>query len=522
MLKSFTARYSYKWQVLVVVMIGTFMAVLDSSIVNVSLPTIMADFACSVDDIAWVVTGYMLSFSTFMPLTGWLRDRVGHKKLYIGAVGLFTLGSLFCGLAWNLPSLIVARVIQAFGAGAITPSGMAMISDVFEPKERGRALGYWGLAIIMAPAIGPTLGGILTRTLGWRSIFTINIPIGIACIFLAMSLLKRDAPHPSQHKPFDFGGFIFLTLFLLTFLLGLSKGEQEGWMSPYILTCFALAIVGFVGFLVVESIVPHRVIDLSLFKSPVFSTCMLVNTVRSIALFGSMFLLPVFMQRLMGFDEIMSGLILLPSALTMAFLIPLVGRMSDYIGPRIPSLIGLALVAWFMYLYRNLNLNTTVFNIIWPTMVRSLGLVLLMAPIMTAALSAAPRKKAAAVSSMQNLIQQVGGSLGIAMLTTVLSIRTHFHLNVLGSGIKAGPSTWDFLSRFSFHALAHGYSHRAAAAVGQAFLAQHVVETASVAGFEDAFLFGAFAIILAIVPAFLLPMKVVVQKDTEPGIRHAE
>jgi EmrB/QacA subfamily drug resistance transporter len=514
MIKSFTNRYSYKWQVLLVVMIGTFMAVLDSSIVNVSLPAMMADFGSSVDDIAWVVTGYMLSFSVLMPLTAWLRDRVGHKQLFIGSVVLFTLGSMFCGLAWNLPSLIVARVIQAFGAGAITPTGMAMISETFEPRERGKAMGYWGLGIIMGPAIGPTLGGILTRTFGWRSIFTINLPVGIICILLAMSLLKKDVPHPSHRKPFDLWGFLFLSLFLVAFLLGLSKGEQEGWTSAYILTCFGLSIFGFGGFLLVENIVPNGIVDLSLFKSSVFSVCMLVNTVRSIALFGSTFLLPVFMQRVIGWDEIRTGLVLLPSALAMAVMMPIAGRMADRIGPRWPSIFGLAILAYFMFSFRNLNINTTVAGIIWPTIIRSVGLILVMSPIMTAALNASPRKKAAAVSSLQNLIQQVGGSLGIAILTTVLTIRTHFHMS--------STATQAFIGGFARQAVQLGLTHRAAQGIGHGLLAQYVGQTATVAGFQDAFLFGTVLIGIAVLPALLLPKDIVMHKDQQVGIHSME
>jgi MFS transporter, DHA2 family, multidrug resistance protein len=513
MVKAITDRFSYKWQVLLVVMIGTFMAVLDSSIVNVSLPSMMADFGSSVDDIEWVVTGYMLSFSTFMPLTGWFRDHIGHKILYISSLVLFTLGSLACGLAWNLPSLVVARIVQALGAGAISPTGMSMISEVFEPKERGRALGYWGLGIIMGPAIGPTLGGMLTRAFGWRSIFTINLPIGLIGVFLAMSLLKHDVPHVSHRRPFDFWGFLFLSVFLVAFLLGLSKGEQEGWTSVYIFTCFSLAVLGFVGFLLVESLVPKGIIDLSLFKSPVFSVCMLVNAVRSVALFGSMFLLPVFLQRLMGYDAVMTGLILLPSALSMAVLIPVVGKLSDRIGPRWPSLAGLLIVAWFMFVYRDLNLNTRLIDIIWPTMLRSLGLVLLMAPIMTAALNAAPRHKAATVSSLSNLIQQVGGSLGIAMLTTMLTIRTKFHMSNLGSVVQLGPSAREFLFRMSGQALQAGYTHGQARSVANGFLARHVMETASVSGFQDTFLFGMVIMLAAVVPALLLPKQVVMHPE---------
>ncbi|MFA6549400.1 MAG: MFS transporter, partial [Candidatus Margulisiibacteriota bacterium] len=195
-----------------VVMIGMIMSMLDSSIVNVSIPAIMADFGSNVTEIEWVITAYMLAFAVLMPLTAWLRDRIGHKLLYSFSLIVFTLGSLFCGLAWSIPSLIAARVIQALGGGAMTPTGMAMIAEVFDPKERGRAMGFFGMGVIIGPAIGPTLGGFLTVTLGWRSIFLVNLPVGIFAVLMALKMLVRDHPMHAQKKPFDIWGFIFLSI----------------------------------------------------------------------------------------------------------------------------------------------------------------------------------------------------------------------------------------------------------------------------------------------------------------------
>ena len=205
---NFTAElpHNYKWIVMGIVMIGTMMATLDSSIVNVSIPAIMADFGAGVDDIEWVLTGYMIAFATLMPLTAWLRDHLGYKTLFMGSLFVFTIGSLLCGAAWNLESLIGARIVQALGGGAIAPTGMAMISEVFPPQERGKAIGIWGVGIIMGPTFGPTLGGYLTKTFGWRSIFLVNLPLGIVALFAASALLIKDRPHASQHRSFDFWG----------------------------------------------------------------------------------------------------------------------------------------------------------------------------------------------------------------------------------------------------------------------------------------------------------------------------
>ena len=302
---------NYKWNVLIVAMVGAFMPFLDESIVNVSIPNIMSDFGSSVTEIEWIMTAYMLAFAALMPLTAWFRDRIGYKYIFLASLGVFTLGSLLCGLAWNLPSLITARIIQASGGGAITPTTMAMITEVFPREERGRALSFWGLAVILGPALGPTAGGYLTHTLGWRSIFLVNLPVGIACMFLTFLLLVKDRPHYAMKKPFDIWGFAFFTAFIVALLLGISRGEDEGWTSNYILACWLISILGLTGFMLAETYVEDRIIDLGLFRIPIFTSCMIMTMIRSIVLFGGTFLLPLFIQNEMGYDEITSGLIML-------------------------------------------------------------------------------------------------------------------------------------------------------------------------------------------------------------------
>ncbi len=498
----------YQWEVLIVVMIGMFMAVLDSSIVNVSLPTMMADLGVNVDDIEWVVTGYMLAFAALMPLTGWFRDHIGHKKLYLGALGLFTLGSALCGLAWNLPSLIIARIIQALGGGAMGPTSMAMVSEVFPPQERGKAIGIWGIGIIMGPAIGPTLGGFLTKYYGWRSIFTVNIPVGIIGFILAMALLKQDTPPHSQKRDFDLAGFVALTTFLVAFLLGISKGEREGWGSTYIITCWFLSILGLAGFLVTESLVTDGIVDTKLFRIPVFSSCIIVGAVRSVALFGGIFLLPLFLQNIMGYEPIDSGLILLPSSLVVAVVMPLAGRLGDKIGPRLPSIFGLMLCAYSFYLYRTIDVNTGLWGIIYPTLIRSVGMPLLMSPIMAAAVNSVPKNKVAMASSMLNITQQVGGAIGIAVLTTILSHRTVFHTGAMGSLVDRGsPAMHQAMVNVSSRAHELGFSMANSIRIASMAVGGYVHKMAFVGGFEDTFIFAAFAVGIGMLASFLLPNK---------------
>jgi DHA2 family multidrug resistance protein len=508
---------NYKWEVLGVVMIGTLMAALDQSIVNVSLPDIMADFGSPINDIEWVITGYMLAFATLMPLTAWLRERVGYKNLYIGSLCVFTLGSILCALSWNLPTLVASRVLQALGGGAITPAGLAMISDVFEPSERGKAIGYWGVGVIVGPAFGPTLGGYLTNTFGWRSIFTVNLPIGIIGVLLSLALLRQDKPADNAQKnPFDLWGFIFLSAFLISFLLALSKGEEDGWMSTFILSCWAVSFTGFVGFIVVEILTPNGIMDIRLFKAPVYSACMLVVAARSVALFGGVFLLPLFLQQVMGFDEIQSGLILLPGSLMIALFMPIAARISDRFGPLWPTMAGLIGITYFMYAYRTLDINTSVANVINPTYIRGIAIGLLVTPVMVTALNSVAKNKTSMASSMMNLIQQVAGSVGIGILGAVLNHRTVFH-----QGVAA--SNWNPLSPASRQAISNvagrlhdlGLSHAASAQGAQAVAAGQILKMVTVSAFEDSFVVGGVIVVAAMLPALLLPAKRVVHEKTE-------
>ncbi len=507
----------YKWQVLWIVMIGTLMSALDASIVNVSIPAIMADYGVSLDDIEWVITSYMLAFAALMPLTAWLRDRMGHKQLYIASLAVFTLGSVLCGIAWNLPVMIIARVIQAIGGGAITPTGMAMITETFEPHERGKALGFWGMGAVMGPAFGPTVGGFLTKQFGWPSIFLVNLPIGLIGIFFAIKILKKDVPHPSNHRPFDAAGFFFLAFFLVSFLLGMSKGGTEGWTSMYVVTCAIIAFFSFVGFLLVESLVPNRIMNLELLKNPVFAACFSLTAVRSIALYGGTFLLPVFLQNFKNLDEVESGLILLPGSLLMGLLMPFAGRLGDKASPRTLGLIGFALLGFFFFEYRHLSTETSNWGIIWPTIIRGVGIAMLIAPLTATAMNSVSKKDAGMASSMLNIIQQVGGSVGIAILSVILQTRTTYHLNVIGSEVSPSSTAFrEALGQVATRAHELGYTHMESLQIASSTVGRYIAKAAAVLAFQDSFLVGAMITFFILLLCFLLPSKPVTHKSSEP------
>lgn len=495
------------------------MAALDTSIVNVSIPAIMADFGANLDDVEWVVTGYMLAFASLMPLTAYLRDNVGHKILYIGSLVAFTSGSVLCGMAWNVPSLVIARIIQAAGGGALTPTGMAMISEVFEPHERARAMGYWGVGVIMGPAFGPTIGGYLTEVFGWPSIFLINLPIGIMGAFFAGKILMTDKPTEKQHKPFDAWGFLFLTIFIVCFLFGVSKGEHEGWTSPLIIWCGILSLVGFIGFMLVELQVENGIIDLHLFKNSIFTASIILTATRSMALFGGTFLLPVFLQQIKGLEEVESGLILLPGSLVMGIFMPIAGRMSEKFGARYLAIVGLASLAIFMFMYRNINANTSNWDIIFPTLIRGFGISILMAPLLATMMNSVPKHKAGMASSMMNIAQQVGGSLGIAILSTILSNRIHHHLSIVGSSMNSSsPFFKETIHNLMQRAHSLGYTYSDSAKVARGLLFKLGSLTASEHAFQDSFLVGGMIVVITMSAALLLPGKPGHSKKSEEPV----
>jgi DHA2 family multidrug resistance protein len=405
--------------ILFVMVLGTTMAGIDSSIVNISLPVMSRQFQCSMDDIEWVITAYMVSFSILMPLTNWLKSKLGFFNLYIAAISVFTLGSLMCALSTSLDSLLVARVIQALGGGALAPTSMAIVSYVFPARVRGTVLGWWGLGNIMGPAIGPTLGGFLTQIYGWPSIFYINLPIGILTIVLAFKYLGILRTQTYVKIPFDLGGFVAFTIFLITLQYGVAKAERIGLLSPQIVITLMIAVIALAIFIFLERRRQNPLIDLSLFNNTAFVSCILVTISRAAALFGGLFLLPFLLQGLMGFSESMSGLLILPNSLMMAAMMPFAGKWSDKHGSRTISMVGLSLLAVSMYCFSVLDVGSPIWLILTAMAVRGFGLGLLIAPLNAATISSVRPSQVTMASSISSLMQQVGGALGIATLAII-------------------------------------------------------------------------------------------------------
>jgi MFS transporter, DHA2 family, multidrug resistance protein len=497
-------RANGKWAVLSVVILGSFMAILDNNIVNVALPKIMANFGATVDQIEWVVTGYMIAFAISMPATNWLQQNFGLKKVFIASLVIFCFGSALCGLAWDKDSLIAFRVIQALGGGALMPVGLALVSEVFPPQERGMAMGIWSIGAMIAPAIGPFLGGYLVDEVNWRSIFYINLPVGAAAIMASILILSSRACGPG--RKFDMVGFGSISLFLAALLIALAQGQREGWGSDYILSCFGLSLFGLAIFVISNFFVEHPIYDLRIFSNLTFMMANIINFVRAVAIFGSMFLLPLFLQNLLNYTAWGTGIILAPTAISVAVFSPFSGIIADRIGARIPLFSGIVLLIISLYMYKDLSLNSDYWFLFWPQVIRGAGLGLINAPLMSVAINAVRREQTIIASSLLTVIMQVGGAFGVALLGAVLQRREFFHYDHYLQQINntLTPSVYKAQLGIQELLLKNGFPPTEIMAKGKQLMALWVQKQAAVSAFGDAFVLAAILSSLGVIPALLI------------------
>jgi EmrB/QacA subfamily drug resistance transporter len=398
---------------LAVLIVGTFMSVLDISIVNIAIPKMQTALNASSDNIEWVVTGYTLVLGIVVPLTGWLGLRIGLTRLYVLALLGFSLGSALCGLAWNLESILVFRAIQAIPGGVLPVTTLTMLYQIVPRERMGSAMGLYGLGVVVAPAIGPTLGGYLVEYYNWRLIFFINVPIGILGCVAALMVFPQIKP--STWPKLDVLGFVTIAYALFAVLLAFSKGEDWGWTGYRILGLFVTAAISLALFLIIENEVESPLISLEVFRYFPFCLSLVLISITMTGLFSALYFLPQFLQQVQGLQELDSGLVLLPAALVMAVCMPIAGRLYDAIGPRYPVMIGLVLVGYGSWLLGQMTVDTPRGDIEMWLCVRNLGVGLAMMPIMTSGTSSLAQELTAAGSSVNNLVQRLVSSVAVAV-----------------------------------------------------------------------------------------------------------
>jgi MFS transporter, DHA2 family, multidrug resistance protein len=431
------------WLIALAVSLATFMEVLDTSIANVALPHIAGSLGASTDESTWVLTSYLVSNGIILPLSAWFSNVLGRKRFYMIWVGIFTISSFLCGIAPSLTMLIFFRVVQGLGGGGLQPSAQAILADSFPPAKRGMAFAIYGLAVVFAPAIGPTLGGWITDNFDWRWIFLINIPVGIIAL-LATSRLIEDPPHILEAKKtaslkVDYIGIGLLALGFGCLQVVLDKGQQEDWFDSHFIVWFTgIAVVCLVVAVFWELRHSAPVVDLSLFRDTNFAVATGMMFMLGFVLLGSTLMLPLFTQTLLGYDATTAGMAISPGGVVIMFFMPVVGFLLQKMQPRLLIAFGLAITGWSILHMTEFTLGVDFHTVVMARIYQSIGMAFMFVPISTIAYAYIPPGKNNAASALINLARNIGGSFGIAFVATLLARRAQFHQSVLVSHLDAG------------------------------------------------------------------------------------
>ncbi|SHF13614.1 drug resistance transporter, EmrB/QacA subfamily [Seinonella peptonophila] len=500
---------------IIVIMSGMFLAVLNQTLLSVAIPHFINEFQVTATTAQWLMTGYMLINGVLVPMSAYLIERFGTRNLFIGSMLFFTIGSFICGIAMTFPILLTGRLIQAIGAGILMPLCMTIILYIFPPEKRGKGMGIVGLGIMFAPAIGPTLSGWVMEHYSWRLLFNGIVPLSIIILIIATILMKEVKE--KSNPQFSFLGSLLSTLGFGLFIYGLSQAGTDGWTDPIVLSCIYAGLIAILIFIYQQLRAKNPILNFRIFKYDMFSLSTLISMIVTIAMFSGMFLLPIYLQNLRGFSPLESGLLMLPGAIVMGIMSPVSGYLFDKIGPRWLAVVGMAITTVTTWEFTHLTLDTSYNYILTINIIRSLGMSLLMMPIMTAGLNQLPREENSHGTAMSNTMRQVGGSIGISLFTTIFTIRTDFHL----AHLKEQTNLFDPLFQQMFQTLSNGLAAVTGTPPGTsqqlatALLGGRVGQSSAVSGINDAFYWAtAFALVGFILSFFLRDVR----RDKKPEL----
>jgi len=417
-----------KWWTLGAMCLALFMIMLDNTVVNVALPSIQRDLGTSISGLEWIVNGYTLSFAVLLAVGGRLGDIFGRRKMFILGVIVFTFASTTAGFAPSNFALVASRVLQGMGAAFMMPGTLSIITDVFPPAERGKAIGTWAGVSALALAIGPVLGGFLTEHVSWRAIFYINLPVGIIAVLAALFIV-RESRDTTVGRQVDVLGVGVLTASLTAFVLALIEGNSWGWSSPSIIALLAGAVVAMMAFIAIERRVKAPIIEFSLFRSRNFIGSVIIAFIITFAMMGVFFFLALYMQNILGYTALEAGVRFLPTTLVIMVTAPLAGRLADRIGPRWPIVVGMSMIAVSLYMFSTIEVGTT-FSGLWVGFViLGAGIGLTMSPMSTAAMNAVSKTKAGVASGVLSMFRMVGGTFGVAALGALFQSQAQVKLD---------------------------------------------------------------------------------------------
>jgi len=508
------------WLIAFTVMLATFMEVLDTSIANVALPHIAGSLSAGVDESTWVLTSYLVSNAIVLPLTGWFSKLFGRKSFYMSCVLIFIVSSFLCGVATSLPLLVFFRVLQGAGGGGLQPVSQAILVESFPRSKQGMAMAVYGMGVVVAPIIGPTLGGWLTDNYSWRWIFFINIPVGLLSIFLTSTLI-HDPPHVARSETGDRVRIDYIGLGLLSVGLGflqvvLDKGQRDDWFgSNFIVWCTVACAVGLIGAVIWELRQKNPVVELQLFKNRNYATATLLMFLLGVVLYGSTVLLPVMLQTLAGYTAQLSGLVLSPGAMATLISLPLVGWLMARYQPRWLVIFGLTVLSFGMFQLAYINLTTDFWTYVYLWMISRGGLAFLFVPINVTAFSFVPKEKMNNATGLINLARNIGGSVGISLVTTIQARLTQKHQSDLVANLTPlNPRYLAALHGLAAELQARGSSAATAAHQAGALLYGELQRQAAMLAFIDVFW------LLGVVCLVMIPLMALVK--TPPKHDHED
>ena len=493
-------------KILAAMLFGMFIAILNQTLLNVALPKINTEFNISASTGQWLMTGFMLVNGILIPISAFLFNKYSYRKLFIIGLALFTLGSLVCAISFNFPIMMSGRVLQAIGAGILMPLGSNVIVTIFPPEKRGVAMGTMGIAMILAPAIGPTLSGYIVQNYDWNVMFYGMFFIGIIAIVIGLFWFKlyQSTTNPKADIP----GIIYSTIGFGSLLYGFSEAGNKVWGSTEIVTMFIVGTVFIIFFILRELRMKAPMLSLEVLKYPTYTLTTVINMIVMMSLYGGMILLPLYLQNLRGFSALDSGLLLLPGALVMGALGPVAGKLLDTIGIKPLAIFGIGIMTYATWELSKLNMDTTYLHIMWIYIVRSFGMAFVMMPIMTAGMNALPPRLISHGNAFVNTMRQLAGSIGTAILVTVMTTQQTNHLSAFSEELdKTNPVIQDHMRE-----LAQQYGGESAA---MKLLLEHVNKLASVEGVNDAFIVATIISAIALILSLFLQGKKKAQLSAE-------
>ncbi len=503
-------RFVNPWIIAIAVMLGTFMEVLDTTVVNVSLPHIAGSLSASVDESTWVLTSYLVANAIILPMTGWLANYFGRKRILMISIFGFTAASFLCGLAPSLPMLIIFRIIQGATGGGLQPLSQAIMLEAFPPDQRGKAMAFWGLGIVVAPMLGPVIGGWITDNYSWRWIFYINLPVGLGAMIMSYLFIFDPAYISRKIAKVDFWGIGLLALGIGALQIMLDKGQEEDWLSSdFIRWLMVITVVGLALFVLNELLDWHPIVNLRVFKVRTYATGVFMMTVLGFVLYGSTVLIPIFLQTLLGYPALQAGYAMLPRGLGSFIAMPLVGMLMSKVEPRKLLAYGIVVASISLWMLGEINLNAGYWDIFWPQFIQGTAMGFLFVPLTTITHDPIPKEQMGNATSLFNLMRNIGGSVGIATVTTIVARKTQSNINILGSYVTPFGDT----ARQAFEGARAMFMSKGmdlATATQQAYASIYgvVQREAAMLSFIHAFR------LLAIVFIILLPLVLIMKRPT--------